>query len=63
MSVGVAPCHLACKSGGNTCDQLPGVLTRIIKAMVMPLNTSKESSRCGFNASVKFENDWLPEYT
>ena len=41
-SVGVAPCHSACSKGAYTCDQLPGSLTIIIPAIVIPLKKSNE---------------------
>src|SRR5690606_33249548 len=41
-SVGVQPCHGACFNGANICDQVPGLLTKIIKATVAPLKTSNE---------------------
>jgi hypothetical protein len=44
-SASVQPFHGACSSHGYTKSQLPGVLTRIIAAMVMPRNTSSASSR------------------
>lgn len=45
ISVGVAPCHLACKRGEYTEFQEPGVLTSIMKAIVIPRNTSNANSR------------------
>lgn len=36
-SVGVQPCHEACLRGEKTCDHVPGVLTRIMNAIVIPL--------------------------
>ena len=44
-SVGVAPCHSACNKGAYTCDHVPGVLTKIIKAIVMPLKASSARYR------------------
>lgn len=41
-SVGVQPCQGACSSGAYKFDQLPGLLTNIIKATVAPRNTSRE---------------------
>jgi hypothetical protein len=41
-SVGVAPCHSACSKGAYTCDQLPGSLTIIMPAIVIPLKKSNE---------------------
>src|SRR5690606_4432812 len=41
-SVGVRPCQAACSRGAKICDQLPGLLTRIIRQTAAPLNTSKE---------------------
>jgi hypothetical protein len=46
-SASVQPFHGACSSHGYTKSQLPGVLTRIIAAIVRPRNTSSESSRRG----------------
>jgi hypothetical protein len=43
-SVGVHPCHEACLRGANTWLQVPGVFTIIMKATVMPLNTSSDIS-------------------
>jgi hypothetical protein len=43
-SVGVQPCHSACLRGGYTYFQLPGVLTIIINAIVIPLKISSETS-------------------
>ena len=39
-SVGVQPCQSACNNGAYTCAQEPGVLTKIIKAIVIPLKAS-----------------------
>jgi hypothetical protein len=39
-SVGVKPCHEACRRGLNGIALLPGVFTIIMKQMVRPLNTS-----------------------
>ncbi len=44
-SAGVQPCHLACRRGSYTHDQLPGVLTRIISATVKPRKTSSACKR------------------
>ena len=41
-SVGVIPCHFACSSGLNICDQEPGLFTSIIRQTVAPRNTSRE---------------------
>tara|TARA_B100001029_G_C14753455_1_gene282059 strand:- start:267 stop:482 length:216 start_codon:yes stop_codon:yes gene_type:complete len=41
-SVSVHPCHLACSKGEYTYPQLPGLLTIIIRAMVIPLKISME---------------------
>jgi hypothetical protein len=41
-SVGVKPFQLACIKGAKVCAPSPGVFTKIIKQMVIPLNTSKE---------------------
>ena len=41
-SVGVQPCQLACPKGLKICPQLPGLFTKIIRATVAPLKTSKE---------------------
>jgi len=43
-SVGVHPCHGACRSGAKTWVQVPGVFTIIIKATVIPLKTSSDIS-------------------
>jgi hypothetical protein len=43
-SVRVQPCHSACLSGAYTYFQLPGVFTMIMKAIVMPLKISRETS-------------------
>jgi hypothetical protein len=40
-SVGVQPAHAACLRGGNILLQEPGLLTRIIPAIVIPLKTSR----------------------
>lgn len=44
-SVGVKPCHLACSSMLKAIDQSPGVLTIIIKHIVMPRKISRDSKR------------------
>ena len=44
-SVGVQPCHGACAKGGNKAVQLPGLLTKIIKATAAPRSTSSEVLR------------------
>jgi hypothetical protein len=44
-SVGVKPCHSACINGAKVCAPSPGVLTMIIKQMVIPLKTSKDKKR------------------
>ena len=44
-SVGVNPCHAACSKGLKGTAPLPGVLTIIIKQIVMPRNTSNERNR------------------
>src|SRR2546426_3185662 len=44
-SVGVHPSHVACSSGQYPASQVPGVLTRIIAAMVRPRKTSSASRR------------------
>ena len=41
-SVGVHPCQLACPNGLKILAQEPGLFTKIIRATVAPLNTSKE---------------------
>src|SRR3954452_9917317 len=46
-SVGVAPFHSACSSGGETADHVPGSFKRIIAAIVIPRKTSSETSRSG----------------
>ena len=46
-SVRVHPCHLACSRGAYTCPQLPGLFTRIMRAMVMPRKISMEYIRLG----------------
>src|SRR5262249_35208220 len=46
-SVGVQPFHAAWSSGAYTAAQVPGVLTRIIPAIVRPRNTSRDSKRAG----------------
>lgn len=50
-SAGVHPCHSACRRGAYTYCQLPGVFTRIMSAMVIPLNTSRARylSDCSMN--------------
>lgn len=45
QSVGVTPCQDACRSGGYTCSDKPGVFTIIIAAIVNPRNASKETKR------------------
>ena len=40
-SVGVQPLHAACFKGEKTLPQDPGLLTKIIPAIVMPLSTSR----------------------
>jgi len=42
-SAKVRPVQYACSSGANTVPQSPGLLTRIIAAMVTPRNTSSDS--------------------
>lgn len=51
QSAGVHPCHSACRRGAYTYCQLPGVFTRIMSAMVIPLNTSRARylSDCSMN--------------
>ncbi len=44
ISVGVAPSQAAWRKGGKTCDQDPGVFTKIINATVSPLKASSASS-------------------
>src|SRR5688572_5404895 len=44
-SVGVHPCHGACSSGAYTVSQSPGLLTTTMAAIVMPRNTSSDTSR------------------
>src|ERR1035437_7138636 len=44
-SVGVKPCHVACSKGANAAAPLPGVLTIIIKQIVIPLKTSRAKNR------------------
>src|SRR5262245_30207692 len=46
-SVGVQPCHSACRSGGYTARHVPGLLTSTIAATVSPRNASSETSRPG----------------
>ena len=41
-SASVAPFHAARRKGANTCSQLPGSFTTIIRAIVKPLKKSKE---------------------
>ena len=41
-SVSVHPCHLACSKGEYTYPQFPGLLTIIIREMVMPVKISIE---------------------
>ena len=43
-SVGVNPCQLACLKGAKVCNASPGVLTMIIKQIVIPLKTSKDKN-------------------
>jgi hypothetical protein len=45
-SVGVKPCHLACCKGAKVMS-FPGVLTTIIRQMVIPLKTSRARNRFG----------------
>ena len=45
MSVGVAPCQAAWRSGGKTAEYVPGSVTRIIAAIVIPRMTSSDSRR------------------
>ena len=45
-SVGVSPFHSAWLKGAYILPQLPGLLTRIIPAMVIPLSTSSANRRC-----------------
>jgi hypothetical protein len=45
-SVGVKPCQLACIKGAKVCAPSPGVLTMIIKQMVIPLKTSSDKNLC-----------------
>jgi len=51
-SVGVNPCQVACKSGGYGSAPLPGVLTIIIKQIVIPLKTSNAKNR-SFNKLIE----------
>ena len=44
-SVGVRPFHWACFRGAYACPQEPGLLTRIIPAIVMPRITSSANRR------------------
>src|SRR4029079_12380814 len=44
-SVGVQPCHSACRSGAYTWSPSPGVLTSTMKAIVRPRNASRETRR------------------
>lgn len=44
-SVGVQPCQGACFKGEKAQLQLPGLLTRIMRATVAPLKTSSEQQR------------------
>src|SRR3954454_6448632 len=49
-SVGVHPCHSACFSGQYAASASPGVLTRIISAIVAPRKASREARRAGGDA-------------
>ena len=44
-SVGVKPCQAACSNGLKGTAPLPGVLTIIMKQIVIPRNTSNERNR------------------
>ena len=46
-SVGVNPLKAACSSGAYTYPHEPGLFTRIMPAMVMPLKMSRASNRFG----------------
>ena len=48
-SVGVQPCHFACLNGAYTNAQLPGLLTIIIIAIVMPLKISIDKILLGLD--------------
>jgi hypothetical protein len=43
-SVGVNPCQLACLKGAKVCNASPGVLTMIIKQIVIPRKTSNDKN-------------------
>jgi hypothetical protein len=43
-SVGVKPCQLACLKGAKVCNASPGVLTMIIKQIVIPRKTSNDKN-------------------
>ena len=51
-SVGVQPSQGGCRKGGKTWFQVPGVFTKIIRAIVIPRKASKAVNRfvifCGF---------------
>jgi hypothetical protein len=43
-SAGVNPCQLTCLKGAKVCNTSPGVLTIIIKQIIMPRKTSKDKN-------------------
>lgn len=45
-SVGVKPSHSAWRNGAYIAPHDPGLFTIIIPAIVMPLSTSNDNSRC-----------------
>ena len=51
-SVGVNPCQLACLKGAKVCNASPGVLTMIIKQIVIPRKTSNDKNLSLFIAAI-----------
>lgn len=59
-SVGVNPLKAACSNGVYTCPHEPGLFTRIMPAIVMPLKMSRASNRLGVFAVMRVRLiNWL----
>lgn len=59
-SVGVNPLKAACSNGVYTYPHEPGLFTRIMPAIVMPLNMSRASNRLGVFAVMRVRLiNWL----
>ncbi len=52
MSVGVKPCHAACRRGAYTARHVPGLFTSTIAATVSPRSASTDSRRASASTGV-----------